>query len=156
MIYKIKKIIKKVTLTILGICVSVVILSCNSDVKNYSESTQSVVNWFYDNFGDNEQFEILEISFIDDTESGYIIYSVDFQMVYDSMTDDGEVLGQSTMMYYILSSNDAVVKKFNINDIELYPLLYGYYEDAKLNVENYKYTYSTNEIENMLTVSSKE
>lgn len=128
-------------------------ISCNSDKFKYDDSAQDMIDWLYINFGDNNNFEVLGMEVTDD-QSDYIYYSVDFQMEYNTYTEEGIITSQGTMMYFVFRTNPTIFVRFNVNDSSLHKDLYDAYLLAVENGDAYTKTYSADEIEDMLQTAS--
>lgn len=150
---KLTSIILKTTTILVLVSLLFFASSCSSSSFNYNDSTQKVVDWFYDSFSDNNNFEILSIDLVDN-ESEYIYYAIDFQMDYDTYTDEGVVTGEGIMLYFVHRDNPTVVIKFNINSSSSHQSVYNEYLNACDDVEAYKYSFTDSEIEDMLLNSA--
>ena len=126
-----------------------------SDQQKYHKFAEAAVEYLYGILGDNELFEIHSIHLYDDSKTGYLFYTIEFQSTYDSYTDEGIILVQATFLYIVESENPLRVAKFNINDSALHETLYSQYLSA-MTSENYSYDFSVLEIEDMVHQASKQ
>ena len=145
---------KKIIAYIILFCLFVSGCTTN-DQKNYHKYAEAAVEYLYGILGDNELFEIHSILLYDDSKTGYLFYTIEFQSTYDSYTDEGIILVQATFLYIVESENPLRVTKFNINDSNLHETLYSQYLSA-MTSENYSYDFSVLEIEDMVLQASKQ
>lgn len=141
---------KRLYLLFVSFCIFSFLISCNISSFDYNNSAQDIVYWLYTNYGDNNNFDVTSVSFVDDENSEYIFYTVGFEMDYDTLTDEGIITGQGTIIYCVLRHNPTISVKFNINDSDLHQELYDEYLSAKENNEAYSNSYFPNEIDDML------
>lgn len=142
--------LKRNNLLLFIFCIFSSLISCNVSSFDYNESAQDIFDWLYKNYGNDENFDVISVSYVDDENSKYIFYTVCFEMDYNTLTDEGIIAAQETIIYCVLRSNSSISINFNLSDSGRYQAIYDEYLSVKQNDNAFFDTYFPHEIDDML------